>query len=515
MELNTGTKELLFFIVENWKLLLFFNLIFFLYFYYTQTFDYFEKRNIKFMKPVIFFGNSLSRITGKRPFIEFQLDVYNYFKGNRYGGYFEGRRPVLYVLDPDLIKSVTISDADHFIDRSTIKTKEPRYLSRSLLALKGMEWKAVRSLITPTFSSSRLKNMFPLVQHCSDQLVGLLSRFDNTEIELKEMTGHFTLEVTGVCAFGISTDALKDENAEFYKVAEKFNYMSIQKRIFFFFILLFMPSMFRYINISFMNYDSTKKLVKILQNTKAERMTAESKRSDFLQLLVDVAIKEKEELENTNESSKRYLDNDTLDAQALLFLLAGFETTSTLLSFVFHTMAVRPDIQDKLRAHIEEITKGQELTYDLLSQLDYLEAVIQETLRMYPPLGRIDRTCTKPYTVPGTSLHLKVGDVVAVPVYGIHMDPDIYPEPKEFIPERFMKEEKKERPSHLFLAFGAGPRNCIGIRFAMIVAKTAIVTLMRNFKFSSGPKTENPVKFHRNSMLLKPESGIWVHVEKI
>lgn len=70
------------------------------------------------------------------------------------------------------------------------------------------------------------------------------------------------------------------------------------------------------------------------------------------------------------------LDDDTLDAQALLFLLAGFETSSTLLSFFFYTMAVEPDIQDKLRAHIEEVTNGQELCYDHFSQLDYLEAVV-------------------------------------------------------------------------------------------------------------------------------------------
>lgn len=70
------------------------------------------------------------------------------------------------------------------------------------------------------------------------------------------------------------------------------------------------------------------------------------------------------------------LDDDTLDAQALLFLLAGFETTSTLLSFFFHTMAVNPELQEKLRAHITDITKGQELSYDHLSQLDFLEATV-------------------------------------------------------------------------------------------------------------------------------------------
>lgn len=85
-----------------------------------------------------------------------------------------------------------------------------------------------------------------------------------------------------------------------------------------------------------------------------------------------------------------------------------------------------------------------------------------ETLRLFPPLARVDRVCTKAYTIPGSSIQLQPGNVVAIPLYGIHMDPEYYPEPKEFKPERFMNEDKKDRASHLYLAFGVGPRNCIG-----------------------------------------------------
>lgn len=77
-------------------------------------------------------------------------------------------------------------------------------------------------------------------------------------------------------------------------------------------------------------------------------------------------------------------------------------------------------------------------------------------------MPRVDRHCTKPYTLPGTSVDIKVGDTVAIPIYGIHMDPEIYPEPETFKPERFMRESRNDIPAHLFLAFGAGPRNCIG-----------------------------------------------------
>ncbi|VVC89620.1 unnamed protein product [Leptidea sinapis] len=414
MELNTGTKQLAQFILDDWKLLLCLTILFALYFHYTSTFDFFEKKGIKFMKPTIIVGNIGSRILARTSFHAFQLEIYNNFKGHPYGGIFEGRRPVLYLIDPDIIKAVTIRDFDYFMDRLAFMSNAPKYISRSLLNLKGAEWKSVRSTITPSFSSSRLKHMLPLIQSCSDQMVKFLKQYENKDIEMKDIMGHFTLEVIGTCAFGIKSDALTDENAKFVKVAEKFNYIPAHKRFFLFFLLMFMPKMIR--------------------------------KNDFLQLMIDAAEKEKEMCENSNE--KPHLDDDTIDAQSLLFLIAGYETS----------------------------------------------------------IARVDRVATKPYTLPGTSIKIDVGDTVSIPVYGIHMDPDHYPEPEEFKPDRFMKDGKVERPSHLFLAFGAGPRNCIGLRFAMFSAKLAMVSLLKNFKFTSCPKTEQPIQFHKSSMLLKAKT---------
>ncbi|XP_050680809.1 cytochrome P450 9e2-like isoform X2 [Leptidea sinapis] len=512
MELNTGTKQLAQFILDDWKLLLCLTILFALYFHYTSTFDFFEKKGIKFMKPTIIVGNIGSRILARTSFHAFQLEIYNNFKGHPYGGIFEGRRPVLYLIDPDIIKAVTIRDFDYFMDRLAFMSNAPKYISRSLLNLKGAEWKSVRSTITPSFSSSRLKHMLPLIQSCSDQMVKFLKQYENKDIEMKDIMGHFTLEVIGTCAFGIKSDALTDENAKFVKVAEKFNYIPAHKRFFLFFLLMFMPKMIRYLNISFLHHETTKKLVEMLQVTKAERRST-ARKNDFLQLMIDAAEKEKEMCENSNE--KPHLDDDTIDAQSLLFLIAGYETSSTLLSFAIHTLAVQPEIQEKLREHIVDVTTGKEMSYELLSQLDYLEAFLLETLRLYPPVARVDRVATKPYTLPGTSIKIDVGDTVSIPVYGIHMDPDHYPEPEVFKPDRFMKDGKVERPSHLFLAFGAGPRNCIGLRFAMFSAKLAMVSLLKNFKFTSCPKTEQPIQFHKSSMLLKAKTGLWVHVEKI
>ncbi|KAL0883161.1 hypothetical protein ABMA27_016607 [Loxostege sticticalis] len=511
MEYFSGTKKMLDFIINDWKLLLILTLIFVVYFYYTRTFDHFEKRGVKFMKPTIFLGNLGPRITAKKSFHSFQYDIYNYFKGNPYGGIFEGTRPLLYILDPELIKAVTIRDFDYFVDRNSLNSNEPRYLKQSLLNLKGSEWKGVRSTLTPAFSSSRLRNMLPLIQHCTQQMVEFLTQYDKKDVEMKDTMGHFTLEVIGACAFGIKCDALTDENAHFVKVAEKFNYMPRSKRMCIFFLLIFMPKMMRYLNISFLYPKSIEELVKILKAAKAERRSSGIKKNDFLQLLIDAAEKEKEDSEHANT----YLDDDTIDAQSLLFLIAGYETSSTLLSFAIHVLATKPELQTKLRQHVEELTNGKEMSYELLSQLHYLEGFLLETLRMYPPVSRVDRLCTKNYTLPGTSVQVRAGEVVAIPIYGIHMDPDYYPEPEEFRPERFMDDEKKNRPAHLFLAFGVGPRNCIGLRFAMFSAKLAMVSLLKNFKFSACDKTDDPIKFDRGAMLLKAAKGLWVRLEAL
>lgn len=512
MEPKDGINYLLNIFLKDWKVVLFLTILFGVYFYYTSTFDYFKKKNIPFMKPAIFLGNLGPRIKGETSFHKFQLNVYNEFKGYRYGGTFEGRRPLLNIIDPDLIKAIMIRDFDHFTDRRTLNSNEPGYLKRSLLNLKGTEWKSVRSILTPVFSSAKLRSMLPLIQECSELLVKFLDDYDGKEVEMKQAIGHFTLEVIGVCAFGVKCDALTDNNSHFHKVAEKFDYMSKMKRAMVFFLLVFIPNLIPWFNITFLNRESTDELVKILNAAKSERRSSNSKKSDFLQILIDTANKERDDLDKSKTSIQ--LNDDTIDAQALLFLIAGYETSSTLLSFAIHTMATKPDLQEKLREHVKEITEGKEINYEGLSQLSYLEGFLLETLRVYPPVSKVDRVCTKPYTLPNSSVQINVGDIVGIPIYGIHMDPDYYPEPNEFRPERFMGDEKKERPSHLFLPFGAGPRNCIGLRFALITAKSAMVALLKNFKFSACSKTENPVNFDKRALLLKSQSGLWVRVER-
>uniref|UniRef100_A0A8C8Z482 unspecific monooxygenase n=1 Tax=Prolemur simus TaxID=1328070 RepID=A0A8C8Z482_PROSS len=127
-------------------------------------------------------------------------------------------------------------------------------------------------------------------------------------------------------------------------------------------------------------------------------------------------------------------------------------------------------------------------TYDAVVQLEYLDMVVNETLRLFPIAGRIQRVCKKDVEIKG--LFIPKGVVVIIPTHVLHWDPKYWPEPKEFRPERFSKNNKDNIDPYLYLPFGVGPRNCIGMRFALISIKLAIVKILQNFSFKPCKETQ-------------------------
>lgn len=114
-------------------------------------------------------------------------------------------------------------------------------------------------------------------------------------------------------------------------------------------------------------------------------------------------------------------------------------------------------------------------------EMKYMEQVIDETLRMFPPAKRVDREANDDYEYEG--IKISKGQVIAVPIYALHHDPEIYPDPEKFLPERFGEIEKKKREAVSFLPFGAGPRGCIGIRFAFLEMKLLLTTILSKYRF--------------------------------
>lgn len=202
------------------------------------------------------------------------------------------------------------------------------------------------------------------------------------------------------------------------------------------------------------------------------------------------------------------------------FFLAGYDPVANMMSFMAHEITVNPHVQQKLYEEIQtsKQTNGTQLTFDVLNELSYLDAVASESLRKWTPTPATDRCVNRPYDVQlgdgGHTLRLRVGDVVTIPIHAIHMDAAYHPDPEEFRPERFLGSGKAEHvAAGTFMPFGVGARNCLGSRFAIMEAKLAIYHLLDRYTLVNCNRTQHPLRLKPLSASMLTEQGIWMRLE--
>jgi len=203
------------------------------------------------------------------------------------------------------------------------------------------------------------------------------------------------------------------------------------------------------------------------------------------------------------------MTTDEIIAQCLLFFIAGFDTTATVLALATYQLARNPDKQDKLYEEtsrlLDELKQAPNsdsddpfkmVTYDNLAQFEYLSAVINEALRIESPGIFVERRVAKDMELsnPDGSIRFQVkqDDVIHIPVYSIQRDPKLFPEPEKFEPERFIGDTKFNKSA--YLPFGSGPRNCIAKNMALLEAKLALLHLIRNYRFEICDQTKVEIK---------------------
>lgn len=142
--------------------------------------------------------------------------------------------------------------------------------------------------------------------------------------------------------------------------------------------------------------------------------------------------------------------------------------------------------------------------------------MFSESLRKYPPAVSVQRVAKEHYPVPNTEIVIEKGTSVIIPIYGIHHDPEIYPQPEKYDPDRFTPDKVAKRHQFSFLPFGEGPRICIGMRFAVVEVKIALAKILMNFEFKlDRTKTSVPLKILPSSLILTPAEKIVIDFKKI
>lgn len=199
----------------------------------------------------------------------------------------------------------------------------------------------------------------------------------------------------------------------------------------------------------------------------------------------------------------RQMTTAELRDNLLTFIVAGHETTALTLSWALYLCAFDQEVQAKARDEAQAALGTRPATQDDLAALPYITAIIEETLRLYPPAALVSRTARQEDMLCGREI--RQGDTVMIPIYALHRSHMLWDSPDSFQPERFLGGNKPER--FAYLPFGDGPRVCIGQSFAMQEAVIILASLLARFRFV--PAWDHPPK-PVMLLTLRPEGGVWL-----
>ncbi|EDW74198.1 uncharacterized protein Dwil_GK21516 [Drosophila willistoni] len=482
-----------------------------------QQFNYWQRRGIPHDPPKIPAGNMVELMKTRHIADIFQRTYFKYknkVDGPFVGFYFYFKRVALTV-DINFVKTVLMKDFDKFHDRGIFHNERDDPLTCNLVGVEGQKWKSLRHKLTPTFTSGKMKHMFPTLLKVGDEMVQVFNSkitSDTQPLEITNLVARFTADVIGSCAFGLECNSLHNPEAEFVKMGNA----AINERRHGRALDLFLfgaPKLAAKLRMKQLVQKVEDFYMNIIRDTVNYRVKNNVKRNDFMDMLIE--LKKKYDEGNKEEG----LSFNELAAQAFVFFLAGYETSSTTMGFALHELALNQDIQNRLRNEIDEVLakNNGEFSYDSMREMKYLEKIIDETLRKHPVVGHLIRLATQRYVHPDNpKYYIEPGTGVIIPVKAIHHDPEFYPEPEKFIPERFDEDQVKQRPACTFLPFGEGPRNCIGLRFGRMQTTIGLAKLIHNFKFEVNPTlTSVPMKFKVENILLSAEGGITLNVSKV
>lgn len=408
-----------------------------------------------------------------------------------------------------------MTDFQHFVDRGFYFNKQVDPLAGSVLFLRGREWRTLRAKISPIFSPNKLRGMLPLIENTANEFAekvkALLNKTEDINnnnqksaeakddekldevnsaiVDSEKLVGGYTADAIVPCAFGLKSNVMENDKDPFAVALQAFYEMSVYN-VFEKTMRQFWPAFVLFFRMRIIPRRTHDFFYNIVTSVLRARETGEQeKRGDFIDMMMALRSDDADNARGSDDDDDVEITDMVISANAFIIFLGGFETTSSTLAFLLLELAAHPHVQDKMREEILKVLDKHDgkVSYEMLQELTYMEMVIQETLRLYPPFPSIQRVCTRAYLVAGTRVLVRPGTVALFPTLAIQRDGQYFDNPDAFIPERWAP-GRPAPPAGVYMPFGDGPRYCIGKRFAMIQMKTCLARLLPLVRVSPAPR---------------------------
>ncbi|KAF5308637.1 hypothetical protein FQR65_LT06098 [Abscondita terminalis] len=473
-----------------------------------QHYSYWKNKCVPNPPVSLVFGNLGESITFTKSLGQIYHEIYQKYTDVSYVGFYKMRTPGIVLRDPELVREVLIKNFNHFqANDLKIDDSNDALVAKNPFFIHGDKWKHNRSLLSPSFTSKQVKPLFPLMEAVCQDLIKYLEKTDPEKkgIEAKELAQRFTMDVVASCAVGLKAESFKYENTEFRTMAERILSPSFFTNLKLYFLFA-LPSLAKFLKLKFVPDDAANYFRKLVNQTIKYREEENIVRHDFLNNMQDIKLS----LGTDN------FTNEDITIHLVGFFMDGFETSSVVLSHALYELAANPVYQEILKREIEEVLDNcGKFDYYTLRDMDFLNRFLDESLRLHPADMFISKICTETITFPsptgkGPGVVIEPGTVVVIPIHSLHYDPQYYPDPERFDPDRFTKENKTRHVKGTYLPFSDGPRICLGQKFALGQIRAAIVNIVQNFEIRVNKRTIQPLQIDPTSTLVAAKGGIWL-----
>ncbi|KAJ1530164.1 hypothetical protein ONE63_005095 [Megalurothrips usitatus] len=471
--------------------------------YFSWNFNYWHKRAVPSANPFSLFGDRGGGLPFGKSFWSLLDPVYKKYKGEHaFVGTFQARRPVLVALDPELIKTILTKEYSHFQGRG-----------QAFDELEGPRWKALRSKLSPVFTSGKLKVMFPLMTDVGQKLDARLrvlaaEKGADGEVELRDLLVRYSTDIIASVAFGVTCDSLSGEANEFHTASREVFSANLL-----FIIRLFLssihPALVKLLPFTSLFNKASTFFLSLMKETVEFREKNKVDRNDLVKLMMQLR-----EADSREAGTANYIgfNEKLMAAQAFVFFAAGLENNANGVGFALHELSINPELQQRAATEVRACSaRHGGLTYEAVHEMELVERILREVLRKYCPVGTLTREPTTAFQ--NTDLVIDKSVWVWIPVWQLAHDPDFFPDPERFDPDRFTDQAREQRHPYAYLPFGEGPRFCVAERFAILEMKLCLAGLLDKFTFSVGRKTDLNLEFIPTAFSPTPKKGFWLKVD--